>query len=137
MFSLNPHNGESEKNNVFVGLSTMLKSLRDSVVEVGGETARQVFEAGSDMFKSIRDTIKSSVGIDPSKSDADVATNKMGKLGGGAQGAFGNPSSSKNKLAGSASSGSSSNSSQAAGKKLAEEQRWKLLNEQRNLAAAK
>lgn len=130
IFSLNPHNGESESNNVFVGLSTMLRSLRESFAKIGGETVKQVYEAGSEAVKILR----YSIGLDPSKSDASTATNNLGGQSKAAQSAMsGMPN--MNNLAGSGGSKSVSDTDDSTKVKAAAQQKFAQdMQRQRNAA---
>ena len=84
IFSINTFNGEQ---NVFNNLSKILKEVRTGFFYIGGEIARQVFEGGSEVFKTLRDEFTRLFTTDPSSSDAKGATNNL--KGSSSQAGFG------------------------------------------------
>lgn len=86
LFSTDTFNGEL---NVFSNLAQMIREVRTTVLNISLEAGKQVFEAGSEGFKAVRDSLMSAIGMDPSKLDAGNATNKMGGQSGVAQNAMG------------------------------------------------
>jgi hypothetical protein len=103
LFSTDTFNGES---NVFSNFAQMLREVRTAAFGFTIETGKQLFEVGSEAIKSVRDTLASAVGIDPSKFDAGNAASKMGGQSGAAQGAVSGMPNMKD-LMGSGSSSSS------------------------------
>ena len=74
--------------NVFNNFSKKLGELRSKVAEIGANVAKEVFEAGSEAVKSVRDSLVSAFGIDPSRLDAGNAASNMGGQSKAAQSAM-------------------------------------------------
>jgi hypothetical protein len=107
IFSLDTYTGEL---NVFNNFSKMLKDLRGTVMSIGIEVAKQVFDGGAEIFKGVRDEFVRAFGGNPSSDDASKATSSMSNQLGGAKNAVSGMPSMNNLLGG----GSSTNSGSSA-----------------------
>ena len=133
--SLNTFDGSI---NVFNNFSKRLSGLRSKVAEIGANVAKEVFEAGSEAVKSVRDSLVSAFGIDPSKLDAGNATNNMSMQSKGAQGAMsGMPTGVNDLMKGGSNAGSTNQnnivptSQKMRQRRLEEERLQKQIGEQR------
>jgi hypothetical protein len=85
LFSLDTFSGEL---NVFNNFSKILRDLRGTVMSIGIEVAKQVFDGGGEIFKGVRDEFVRAFGGNPSADDANKATSKMSSQGSGAKNAL-------------------------------------------------
>jgi hypothetical protein len=76
-FSLDTFSGEK---NIFNNFAQGLRELRGTVAKAGFEVAKQVFEAGYEAVKSVRDSVATAIGIDPSALDADKAASANSQI---------------------------------------------------------
>jgi hypothetical protein len=138
-FSTDTFNGE---RNVFSNFAQVLREVRSAAFNFTLETGKQLFEAGSEAIKSVRDSFASAVGIDPSKFDAGNAANKMGGQSGAAQSAMGGMPSMSDFGGGSGSTSLPGQNnavpmSDKLKQKFEEQRRWKKINEERQAVSSR